>query len=153
MESTTQISELPIKPNIPHIEQSERSEQIDIRESSLSMDSGIHNNNQVPAKKVHFSKSDDDKVIEEDFTSNMSKPDVSYELKLILLASIIFFIFIDIKFKKYIIDILVQIFGSFLKNETGGTSKTGNIFYAITFGLTVYIFTRFVDMTSLQFSF
>lgn len=152
MDSTTKISELPIKTNIPHIDQSERSEQIDIRESSLSMDPGIHNN-QVAPKKVHFSKSADDKVIEEEFTSKMSKPDVSYELKIIFLASVIFFIFIDNKFKRYIIDILVQIFGSFLKNETGGTSKIGNIFYAMTFGLLLYIFTRFVDIASLQLSF
>jgi hypothetical protein len=44
MEDTTNISELPIKSNIPHKEQDEISNQIDIGESKISMDSGIHNN-------------------------------------------------------------------------------------------------------------
>lgn len=152
MEDTTNISELPIKSNIPHKEQDEISNQIDIGESKISMDSGIHNNI-VTKKSVQFSENDQPK--EDRFSSHVSNQQsgISNELKLILLASVIFFIFIDNKFKKYIIDILTQIFGSFLKTETGGTSKIGNIFYSMTFGVILYIFTRLVDITSLQLLF
>ena len=152
MESTTNISELPIKSNMPSKGQEEISNQIDIRESKLSMDSGI-NNDVVTKKNVRFTENEEEE--EADFSSDVlnKQNGISNEFKLILLASVIFFIFIDNKFKKYIIDILTQIFGSFLKTETGGTSKIGNIFYSMTFGILLYIFTRVIDITSLQLSF
>lgn len=147
MESTTNISELPIKTSIPNKNQDELSNQIDIRESKITMDTHIHGGT-VPKKNVRFSPQDSDTLSE----TSSSSMGVSNETKLILLASVLFFIFIDNKFKRYIVNILTQIFGSFLKTETGGTSKIGNIFYAMTFGLILYIFTRFVDITSLQFA-
>lgn len=150
MESTTNISELPIKTSMPNKNQDEMSDQIDIRESKITMDPGIHSE-RLSKKNVRFSDQEpsEDPEIPHSGSSTTSLG-ISNETKLILLASVIFFIFIDNKFKKYIVNILTQIFGSFLKTETGGTSKIGNVFYAMTFGLVLYIFTRFVDITSLQ---
>lgn len=149
MESTTNISELPIKTSLPNKSQDEMSNQVDIRESKITMDPGIHS--ETSQKNVRFSDQEPSKDPEiSPSGSSSNSMGIANETKLILLASVIFFIFIDTKFKKYIVNILTQIFGSFLKTETGGTSKIGNVFYAMTFGLVLYVFTRFVDITSLQ---
>tara|TARA_Y100000389_G_scaffold140468_1_gene138312 strand:+ start:2464 stop:2931 length:468 start_codon:yes stop_codon:yes gene_type:complete len=155
MENTTNISELPIKTNIPIIETSEMEEKIQISPNNYTIDEkSLHIK---PEKHVTFTDNVDtsNKNIPEDENSK-NKNDIfsiSNELKLISLASLMFFIFIDSKFKKYIINILIQIFGNFLKTETGGTSKIGNLFYSFTFGIVLYLFTIFVDYTSLQFIF
>ena len=135
MEKTTNISELPIKSNIPVIGSSEMEEKIQVSPDKYIIDeSSIHIK---PEKHVTFSNTPDinKKNISEE-ESPKDKNDafsISNEVKLISLASLMFFIFIDSKFKKYIINILIQIFGDFLKTETGGTSKIGNLFYSFTF--------------------
>lgn len=155
MEKTTNINTLPIKQNItPPLSQSEAVEKIDRPESNITIDNKIpiYNNNQ---KRVNFedeqlgqdsSRKDKDK--KKPVASNV----FSLENKIILLAGVLFFIFIDIKFKKYIINILTQIFGNFLKTETGGTSYIGSFFYSITFVLVLYLFNRFIDLTSINLS-
>ena len=153
MEKTTNISELPIKSNIPPIENSEMEEKIQAPPDKFAIDKDILHTQ--PEKTVRFA--DEELAEEEPEPKQPNKtPDlftISNEVKLISLASLMFFIFIDSKFKKYIINILTQIFGEFIKTETGGTSKIGNIFYSLTFGLILYLFTVFVDYTALQFDF
>jgi hypothetical protein len=153
MEKTTNISELPIKSNIPPIENSEMEEKIQASSDKFSIDTDVLQTQLE--KNVTFV--DEERVKEEpELKSPHRNTDlftISNEMKLISLASLMFFIFIDNKFKKYIINILTQIFGEFIKTETGGTSKIGNVFYSLTFGLILYLFTVFVDYTALQFDF
>lgn len=153
MEKTTNISELPIKSNIPPIENSEMEEKIQATPDKFAIDKDILH--AQPEKTVRFA---DEEVAKEEPelkppNKNPNLFTISDEVKLISLASLMFFIFIDSKFKKYIINILTQIFGEFIKTETGGTSKIGNMFYSLTFGLILYLFTVFVDYTALQFDF
>lgn len=154
MEQTTNISELPIKSNIPPIENAEMGEKIQRPNDNFSIDKEILHTQ--PEKNVRFA---DENIEKEENNSNLATKKesdlftISNEIKLISLASLMFFIFIDNKFKKYIINILTQIFGEFIKTETGGTSKLGNMFYSFTFGLILYLFTIFVDYTTLQFDF
>uniref|UniRef100_A0AB39JDZ5 DNA translocase FtsK 4TM region domain-containing protein n=1 Tax=Florenciella sp. virus SA2 TaxID=3240092 RepID=A0AB39JDZ5_9VIRU len=153
MEKTTNINTLPIKQNItPPLSQPEAIEKIDRPESNITIDNEIpiYNNNQ---KRVKF---EDEQMIQESSMKDKKNPVksnvFSLENKIILLAGVLFFIFIDIKFKKYIINILTQIFGNFLKTETGGTSYIGSFFYSITFVLVLYLFNRFIDLTSINLS-
>lgn len=153
MEKTTNISELPIKSNIPPIETLEMEEKIQTPSDKFAIDKDILHTQ--PEKTVRFA---DEEIVKEEPEQQPPKRKndlftISNEVKLISLASLMFFIFIDSKFKKYIINILTQIFGEFIKTETGGTSKVGNIFYSLTFGLVLYLFTVFVDYTALQFDF
>ena len=153
MEKTSNINTLPVNPNIiPPNSQSETIEQIERPESNIAIDNEIpiHKNNK---KSVKFQ---DEALPEPPKNINKKKTDdaiiISTDHKLILLAGVLFFIFIDIKFKKYILNILTQIFGHYLKTETGGTSYIGSLFYSLTFTLILYIFNRFVDFTSINFS-
>jgi hypothetical protein len=154
MEKTTNISELPIKSNTPPIEDSEMKDKFQTSTEKFSIDSNIVNSKSE--KQVKFS---DEKSVQEVVNTEVKTNKetdlftISDESKLIALASLMFFIFIDSKFKKYIINILTQIFGEFIKTDTGGTSKLGNLFYSFTFGLVLYLFTVFVDYTTLQFDF
>ena len=154
MEKTTNISELPIKSNIPAINSSDIEDKVQTPPDHFSIDENVLQSN--PKKGVRFEDEqppnlhvNDDKKKKNETTRFI----ISNELKLIALASLLFFIFIDSKFKKYIINILMQIFGPFVKTETGGTSKIGNLFYSLTFGLILYFFTIFIDYTTLQFDF
>ena len=154
MEKTTNISELPIKSNIPPIDSSEMEDKLQPSTNNFAIDQNVIHSQ--PEKHVKFA--DEESVKEVVKSEEKTKKDadlftISNEFKLIALASLMFFIFIDNKFKRYIINILTQIFGEFIKTETGGTSKLGNLFYSLTFGLVLYLFTVFVDYTTLQFDF
>ena len=152
MEKTTDISELPIKSNLPPIDPSEMEDKIQSATDRFTIDENLlhsHAKKGVKFEDEQPPNLDQNKQIKKEtdiFT-------ISNEIKLIALASLLFFIFIDNKFKIYIINILMQIFGPFIKTETGGTSKIGNLFYSITFGLVLYFFTSFIDYTTLQFDF
>lgn len=154
MEKTTNISELPINSNIPPIDTSEMEDKIHVSTEKFTIDQDVVHSQQE--KRVKFADEETIRKAATPDTNEKKQPDlftISNELKLIALASLMFFIFIDNKFKRYIINILTQVFGEFIKTETGGTSKFGNLFYALTFGLVLYLFTIFVDYTTLQFDF
>jgi len=154
MEKTTNISELPIKSNIPTINSSEMEDKIQPSPNQFTIDENVLH--ATPKKGVRFEDEQPHNVELNQNKQIKKEKDIftiSNELKLIALASLLFFIFIDNKFKIYIINILMQVFGSFVKTETGGTSKIGNLFYSITFGLVLYLFTSFIDYTTLQFDF
>ena len=73
--------------------------------------------------------------------------------KVIILATIYFMLFTDIKVRTYIINILVVIFGDFLRTPGGGTSKMGWIFYALVFGLVLFITVSVIDISSYSIPF
>jgi hypothetical protein len=73
--------------------------------------------------------------------------------KTIILGTVFFLLFSDIKVKSYLINILVVIFGDFLRNSAGGTTKVGLVFYSILYGLTLFIITSIIDLSAFNFSF
>jgi hypothetical protein len=73
--------------------------------------------------------------------------------KVIILATIYFMLFTDIKVRSYVINILVVIFGDFLRTPGGGTSKMGWIFYSLVFGLSLYITVSIIDLSAYSLPF
>ncbi|ADX05833.1 hypothetical protein 162322318 [Organic Lake phycodnavirus 1] len=60
--------------------------------------------------------------------------------KSVIIATLMFILFNEPFIRNYIMNILVVIFGSNLKNTlTGTTSKMGNIFYGIFYGIFIFI--------------
>jgi hypothetical protein len=73
--------------------------------------------------------------------------------KVIILSTIYFMLFTDIKVRSYIINILVVIFGKFLRNAGGGTSKIGWIFYSIIYGLVLLATVSIINVSSYSLPF
>ena len=78
--------------------------------------------------------------------------DIKLETKIIFLASIIFFVMMDNKVKKYFLNILVQIFGSFLKTEHGSMTQLGLFTYTSLYGLILYISIVTIDLGAMKFA-
>jgi hypothetical protein len=70
--------------------------------------------------------------------------------KMILLSTLFFILFNEPFVRSYIMNILVVIFGSSLKNSTGTTNKMGNIAYGLFFGLILYVTTTMIDISALN---
>ena len=75
------------------------------------------------------------------------------EHKIIILATFFFFVFMDVKFKKYVLNVLVQIFGSFLKSEHGNMTKLGMFVYSLCYGSLLWSIIACVDIASFNLSF
>jgi hypothetical protein len=151
---STSISELPVQQNTPPLSGDEQVENINIKTDSAIMDSQVvntHINTPPQEKKVRF----------EDQVNNETKRQSKYsnffvlklEHKIVILATFFFFVFFDKKFQKYILNILVQVFGTFLKTEHGNMTKIGTFFYSIFFGITCLAVVTFVDLSSFHLAF
>tara|TARA_Y100000816_G_C25625245_1_gene333658 strand:- start:23 stop:505 length:483 start_codon:yes stop_codon:yes gene_type:complete len=156
---TTNIDELPIQNNIPvNNNNDEIVEQIPINSENITLDSKIQINNNNK-KNVTF----DDSVqnIEKqplvNINNNKHEEDpndiLTIEYKIVILSTILFFIFMDKKFKIYIINILAQIFGSYLKTDMGNISNIGIVFYSLFFGLTLISCIKIIDISSIKLIF
>ena len=150
---STSISELPIQTNNPNVNIEEQIENSGISTEKIVMDD--HATNQyiaspVKDKKVTFENepnpSDTSKKQNETFIMKI-------EHKIIVLATFLFFVFFDRKFQKYILNILVQVFGDFLKTEHGNMTKIGLFFYSIFFGSLLSLIVTFVDLSSFHLAF
>jgi len=69
--------------------------------------------------------------------------------KVILLACLFFLLFSDTKVKNYLMNILVVIFGEVLRTAGGGSSKIGQVAYAILYGITLVLLVSFIDISAL----
>lgn len=78
--------------------------------------------------------------------------DMKIETKIVFLSSIIFFIMMDTKVKKYFLNILVQIFGSYLSNAHGGMTQLGLLAYASLFCLILYTSVKTIDLGAMKFA-
>ena len=78
---------------------------------------------------------------------------LSLEHKIIILSTFFFFVFMDTQFKKYILNILVQIFGSFLKSEHGHMTKMGMFVYSLFYGSILLTIVTCIDITSFHLEF
>ena len=152
---TTQINELPIIPK-----QNEASNEEVIQNMNLSTENRQHDTNSVlqnvaNEKKVRFK--DQLESTEKKESSPSPSPSQQFTLtlehKIIILATFFFFVFMDPKFKKYILNIFVQIFGSYLKTEMNQMNKIGMFLYSLFYAILLFICVRFVDLASFHLSF
>ena len=78
--------------------------------------------------------------------------DMKLETKIVFLASIIFFIMMDTKVKKYLLNILVQIFGYYLTNAHGNMTQLGLLAYTSLFCLILYTSVKTIDLGAMKFA-
>ena len=103
-----------------------------------------------PPKKVRFNE------IEEDLEKTRTNQQhfVFQEThKIVILASLLFFVFYQGKVKNYILNILVVIFGKYIKSEVGAISKLGILFYSLFYCLTLFTIVSTIDISSFNLSF
>lgn len=150
---TTSINELPIANTQP------QSGEDSINQANLNQEHIVLDNqsNQLPQhavseKKVRFQ--DAEIQPQKNTTENIKNPnlDINLDTKIVLLSTILFFLMFDPKVKKYLMNILVQIFGSFIKTEHGNFTQIGILIYALFFGSTLLSIVKTVDISSFHLS-
>lgn len=145
MEQSTSIMNLPVDNNIP--------DNYDLPEKNINYTQrGIDDSIKIPIetsreKQVRFSPTIKELTT---VTHNEGIKDIH---KTIILATIFFLLFSDTKVKSYLINILVVIFGDFLRNSAGGTTKVGLVFYSILYGITLFIITSMIDLSAFKLAF
>ena len=155
---TTNIDDLPIQNNIAiNNNNDEIVEKMPINSNNITLDSEIQINNNIK-KNVTFDDSVQNMVNKprntENKPNNQESLDIlTIEYKIVILSTIIFFIFMDKKFKIYIINILAQIFGSYLKTDMGNITNVGIVFYSLFFGLTLISCIKIIDISSIKLMF
>lgn len=71
--------------------------------------------------------------------------------KMIVISTLLFIIFNEPFIKNYLLNILMVVFGNFIKNPNGTTSKYGLVLYGLFYGLFLYVVTLIIDIPSLEF--
>ncbi len=144
MEQSTSIMNLPVDNNIQ--------DNYDLPEKNINYTQrGIDDSIKIPIetskeKQVRFAPTTKD-IIENEPSNGIK--DIH---KVIILATIFFLLFSDTKVKTYLINILVVIFGDFLRTVGGSTTKVGLVFYSILYGITLFIVTSIIDISALKFA-
>lgn len=154
---STSISELPIQQNTPPVSGDEQVANIGVTTVRAVMDRQVVNQHETIENPTPQEK----KVRFEDSVNNEKKRQkknneffvLKLEHKIVILATFLFFVFFDKKFQKYILNILVQIFGEFLKTEHGNMTKIGMFFYSIFFGSLLTAIITLVDLSSFHLAF
>ncbi len=145
MEQATNIMDLPIDNNIPdNYDLPEKNINYTHRATDDSIKIPIETSKE---KQVRFAPNTKD-IIPTQPTDSLK--DIH---KVIILSTIFFLLFSDTKVKSYLINILVVIFGDFLRTSGGGTTKVGLVFYSVLYGITLFIITTFIDLSALKFAF
>lgn len=156
---TTSINELPTISNIPPTQTTEEiMEQRPMNNANIVLDRETIPQTQLREKQVRFqddytSSTNYNKknITPENVVNNAnetSKYEISYDLKIVLVASILMFLFLDPKVKKYLLNVLVQVFGNFLKTEHGNMSQLGIVVYSLFYGATLYSILKSIDISS-----
>ena len=149
-QDTTNISDLPImQPPI-----TKNKEEV-LQNTPLSTQQHQLDNRVVaPQKQETLSKKSEKKKVTFKEPSKKAESFVlSLEHKIIILSTFFFFVFMDTQFKKYILNILVQIFGSFLKSEHGHMTKMGMFVYSLFYGSILLTIVTCIDITSFHLAF
>jgi hypothetical protein len=133
-QNTTNINDLPVDPNPP--------DNRELPENQINLNR-TREIEEPPKKVVHF----EEKKIEK-----KQLYEISDTHKVIVLASLFFLLFSDIKVKSYILNILITIFGSSLKTSTGSISKIGLFIYSIVYALSLYTLVNVIDIAVLRFA-
>lgn len=168
---TTSINELPVIQNIPSVSSEEDLEKAQLSNARHQLDHEIINHQNASHKKnvrfendsnieqtrefrkndaVNSNFNDDD---DECYGIGSSGYELSLTTKIIILATFIFFFFMDPKIRKYLMNILVQIFGAYLKTEHNNLSQIGILVYSLFFGLVLYVVVSTIDISSFHLAF
>ena len=156
---STNISELPVMKQMNQDgDHEEKMNQNNISSQNIMIDpeSVVEHK---PEKNVRFNDTldfdDTPKVSENDLQRKKLESqnfDMKLETKIVFLASIIFFIMMDNKVKKYLLNILVQIFGYYLTNPHGGMTQLGLLAYTSLFCLILYTSVKTIDLGAMKFA-
>ena len=147
---TTNIQDLPIHPGPVTNNNDEVIQNLNLTTQQRQLDDhAISNNEEAQYEKKHVSFGSNTIDGEE----TQQNCEVTIELKISLLATFFFFVFMDSQFKRYILNICVQIFGSYLKTETNQMSKLGMFVYSLCYGLLLWSIVSFIDLTSFHLAF
>ena len=133
-QNTTNINDLPVDPNPP--------DNRELPESQINLNRS-REIEEPPKKVVHF----EEKKIEK-----KQLYEISETHKVIILASLFFLLFSDIKVKSYILNILITILGSSLKTSSGSISKIGLFIYSIVYSLSLFAIVNLIDIAVLRFA-
>ena len=125
MENTTNINDLPMEP-----EMSGEAPRDAPREFQREAPREPPREARQELKKVRF---------------NLPEKNTLEKHKVLILASVFFLLFSDVKVKIYLMNILVVIFGDALRTSGGGSTKLGQLFYMTLFGMTLWVATILVD--------
>jgi len=134
-QNTTNINDLPIDSNPP--------ENRDLPEQELNINRNRMIEDTAPTRKVHF---------EEKTIVKTQLYDIKESQKIIILATLFFLLFSDLKVKSYVLNILIVILGNSLKTGSGGISKIGLVVYSIIYGLSLFLMVKLVDGATAQFA-
>jgi hypothetical protein len=135
-QNTTNINDLPIDSNPP--------DNRELPESQLNLNRTREI--EVPKKSVHF----EEKKIERGEKKQLY--DIKETHKVIILASLFFLLFSDLKVKSYILNILINILGNSLKTTAGSISKIGLVVYSIVYACSLYLLVNLIDVATLKLS-
>ena len=136
-QNTTNINDLPIDSNPP--------ENRDLPERDLNMVPSRQFDTQSQEKRVTFAPQINQ-------IEKKSLHEIKESYKIIILASLFFLLFSDLKVKSYVLNILIGIFGDSLKNTSGGISKIGLVLYSIVYGLSLFILVQIIEIAVLKLS-
>jgi hypothetical protein len=161
---TTSINELPIINNTSSdMGREQYNNKGENSSDHITMDVGSlpQNSQSQSQKQVRFSDTDvteplglpkkRDEIVRE-IVQEEIKADIHLEYKFVILATVIFFLFMDPKMKRYLMNILVQIFGNFLKTEHGNFTQIGIMVYSMFFGVILITIMKTVDISSFHLS-
>ena len=147
---TTNIQDLPIHPGPVTNNNDEVIQNLNLTTQQRQLDDhAISNNEEAQYEKKHVSFGSNT-IHGEETQKNF---ELTIELKIIVLATFFFFVFMDSQFKRYILNICVQIFGSYLKTETNQMSKLGMFVYSLCYGLLLWSIVSFIDLNSFHLAF
>ena len=152
---TTNISELPIVQTNSGTNNDEMMQNIQLSTEKRQHDVDSIVEKAVDEKRVRFQEQFDSSVNERvaPVTEKSSSFTLQIEHKVIVLATFFFFVFMDTKFKKYILNILVQIFGNMLKTEMNQMTKIGMFVYSLFYASLLMTCVSLIDLTSFHLAF
>lgn len=133
-QNTTNINDLPVESNPP--------DNRELPETQLNVNRSREIED-APVKRVQF---------EEPIVEKNKLYEIKETHKVIILASLFFLLFSDLKVKSYILNILIVILGNSLKTASGGISKIGLVIYSIVYAISLFTLVNLVDFASLKLS-
>jgi hypothetical protein len=133
-QNTTNINDLPVESNPP--------DNRELPETQLNVNRSREIED-APVKRVQF---------EEPVVEKNKLYEIKETHKVIILASLFFLLFSDLKVKSYILNILIVILGNSLKTASGGISKIGLVIYSIVYAISLFTLVNLVDFASLKLS-
>jgi hypothetical protein len=133
-QNTTNINDLPVESNPP--------DNRELPESQINLNRSLEIE-EPPKKRVQF---------EEPRVEKNKLYEIKETHKVILLASLFFLLFSDLKVKSYVLNILIVILGSSLKTASGSISKIGLVFYSIVYAISLFALVNLIEFASSRLS-